>query len=370
MENNHKANSSVSVMDPKAKKKVRILSLDGGGIRGVISAFVLKYAEEYLQEKAPGTSLSDHFDLIAGTSTGGILTGIYLAPESEGSKRAKFSANDALKFYVDEGFNIFNKSQRSSWKRFWGLGNATSFDSTYLRELLQDKLGDMHMSDLLKPCLIPTYNMNTKSSFFFISREDRAKREFYVRDALISTASAPTYFPPVKIKNIAPSPCAEEMQLLNIDGGVFANNPLMCAYAEARSSCFEERNNECPTAEDMYILSIGTGGGVFDIPGISKSHKWSLLKWAKTVPEIMMDGSADTVTYQMNRVYGTLKPDAMGDFLRIDTPDQYRTYNPDMTDASEKNIDQLLRAAEKTLVCAQKNGLDAFLDGLLDEEIV
>ena len=62
------------------KKKVRILSIDGGGIRGIIPAYIIKYAESYLQKKAPVTSIADHFDFIAGTSTGGILTGLYLVP--------------------------------------------------------------------------------------------------------------------------------------------------------------------------------------------------------------------------------------------------------------------------------------------------
>ena len=95
------------------KKKVRILSLDGGGIRGIIPATIIQYAEAYLQKKRPGTTIADHFDFIAGTSTGGILTGIYLAPQKEDNTKAKFSATEALKFYVDNGYDIFNASKIS-----------------------------------------------------------------------------------------------------------------------------------------------------------------------------------------------------------------------------------------------------------------
>ena len=116
------------------KKKVRILSLDGGGIRGIITAYVIKYAEEYLQKKAPGTTISDHFDLIAGTSTGGILSALYLTPEGENKKKAKYSAKDALDFYLKEGYNIFNASKLSSWKRLGGLRNATEFSPRNLRK--------------------------------------------------------------------------------------------------------------------------------------------------------------------------------------------------------------------------------------------
>jgi patatin-like phospholipase/acyl hydrolase len=100
------------------KKKVRILSIDGGGIRGIIPATIIKYAEEYLQKKRHGTTIADHFDLIAGTSTGGILTGLYLTPDKENKNKAKFSAKDAYDFYVNYGYAIFNASKISGLRRF------------------------------------------------------------------------------------------------------------------------------------------------------------------------------------------------------------------------------------------------------------
>lgn len=346
------------------KKKVRILSLDGGGIRGIIPATVIKYVEEYLQEKAPGTTISDHFDFIAGTSTGAILTGIYLAPQDGTENKAKFSASEALDFYVKHGYSIFNASKVPSWKRLWGLRNASEFNPKNIEKLMKDKFGDLKLSELLKPCLITTYNMNNKSAFFFTSNEDTSKREFYVRDVLRSTSAAPTYFPPAKIKNLS-SGDPEIENMINLDGGVFANNPTMCAYAEARNTDFSDRNNKEPSASDMHILSIGTGGGGFKIKDKEKSNSWGLLKWAKLVPEIMMDGSIDTVAFQMNEIYQTLEPGKAENYLRIDTPESDRQYSSDMSNASPQNIKDLLKAGEKTLDYAKSKGLDKFLDGLL-----
>ena len=351
------------------KKKVRILSLDGGGIRGIIPATVIKYVEEYLQEKAPGTTISDHFDFIAGTSTGGILSGIYLTPQDGNKTKAKFSAAEALDFYVKEGHNIFNASKISSWKRLWGLRNATAYSPLNLETLLKDKFGNLLISELIKPCLITTYNMNNKSSFFFTSREGTAKREFFVRDVLRSTSAAPTYFPPAKIKNIASHNLKNQASdnMINLDGGVFANNPTICAYAEARNTNFKARNNSEPSANSMYILSIGTGGGGFKLDDKEASSTWSLLKWAKSIPDIMMDASTDTVAFQMNEIYQTLEPNNLGSYLRIDTPEKDRKYSSDMSNACSENIDSLLKAGEKTLEYAKANGWDKFLDGLLDE---
>ena len=363
---NKKKHSHQYIMEKK--KKVRILSLDGGGMRGIIPATIIKYAEAYLQKKRPGTTIADHFDLIAGTSAGGILAGLYLTPQDATKNKAKFSAEEAFNFYVDHGYAIFNGSKISGLKRLWGLGSAVKFSPRKLEELLKDKLGDIKISELMRPCLIPTYDMVEKSSFFFTSLEDTAERDFFMRDVLRSTSAAPTYFPPAKIKNLASGPNKDTKcsNMINLDGGVFANNPTMCAYAEARNTNFKERAVDEPSAGDMHILSIGTGGGGFKIEKKEKSDRWSLLKWAELVPEIMMDGSIDTVAFQMNEIFQTLDAGDTKYYLRIDTPEEDRNYSSDMANASPENIENLVKAGEKTLEYARSNGLDKFLENLLD----
>jgi uncharacterized protein len=351
-------------------KKIRILSLDGGGIRGIIPATVVNYIEKYFQKTHPNTTIADHFDLIAGTSTGGILTGIYLTPDDNNKTRAKFSAEEALNFYVKEGYKIFNASKNPEWKRLWGLLNATKFNPKYLENLLEEKFKNRTIKEFLKPCLITTYNMENKNSFFFSSLENPMKRNYLIRDVLRSTSAAPTYFPPAKIKNIAPDSSKEESnnEMINIDGGVFANNPTMCAYAEARNINFRDLGINEPTAKDMQILSIGTGGGGFSLKNKEKSNNWNLLKWAKTIPEIMMDGSLDTVSYQINEIFQTLDSDCKKQYLRIDTPIEDRNYSSDMSNASKENINALIKAGNKTLEHAIKNGLNNFLDQLITEK--
>lgn len=351
------------------KKKVRILSIDGGGMRGVIPATILKYAEDYLQAKVPGTTIADHFDFIAGTSTGGILTCIYLTPQDDNKDKAKFSAEDALNFYKDEGYNIFNASKKSEIKRLWGLRNATEYSPKYIEKSFIEKFGNNLMTDLMKPCMITSNDMKSKSAVFFTSFDDVKRNKFYVRDVTRSTSAAPTYFPPAMIKNHALEN-DDAYNQINIDGGVFANNPLMCAYAEARKFNFEERNNNKPDASSMYILSLGTGGGGFKLKNEGESKRWSLLSWAKSIPEIMMDGSIDTVAFQMKKISESLPEDAIGDYLRIDVPkdkgEEKITYSSDMSNASSENVTDLISAGKKTLDNAIKNQkLNEFLDGLL-----
>jgi patatin-like phospholipase/acyl hydrolase len=352
-------------------KKVRILALDGGGIRGIVPATIMQYVESELQRKTKdkNAKIADYFDLIAGTSTGGILSCIYLAPDT--NNKPRFTATEALEFYSKEGGRIFTASKVPAWKRIWGLSNATGFSAKNIEGLFKEKFVDLKMSELLKPCLITTYNMATRSSFFFTSNEDPTKREFFVRDVTRSTSAAPTYFAPAKVKNIAPDPVKDKdpVAMVNIDGGVFANNPSMCAYAEARNTDFTKRGRDFnePKASEMLILSIGTGGGNFKLPEIKKSHKWGVLSWAKSIPEIMMDGSVDTVAFQMNEIFGTLKEENRKCYLRIDVPQDARNYAPDMSDASPENLVKLKKAGEETLKHGISKGLDDFIDMLIDE---
>ncbi|PWJ38640.1 patatin-like phospholipase family protein [Sediminitomix flava] len=345
-------------------KKIRILSIDGGGIRGVIPAFTVKYIEDYLKSRVPNTTIADYFDLIAGTSTGGILTCIYLTPEERKSKKAKYNATDALDFYIKEGYNIFNAAKEKNIKRFWGLKSAAKYRSDNIENIFLRVFGDTHVSDLIKPSLITTYNMDTKTAFFFTSHCDTEYRDFYVRDAARSTSSAPTYFNPPKIKNLAPKASME--YLMNLDGSVFATNPSMCAYAEARKTNFQDRGINQPTASQISILSLGTGAG-FDLIGKEKSNQWNLLKWAESIPEIMMEGSCETVDFQMQQLYKTLKEEQSTGYLRLNLPIEFRKFSPDIADASSKNIQALLDSAKKGVDYARENqNLDGFLDKLLE----
>ena len=359
-------------------KKVRILSIDGGGIRGVIPATILCYVEQKLQELSgrPNARIADYFDMIVGTSTGGILACFYLVPHAENKNiSAKYTADQALKFYANEGYNIFNRSKRKKWFGLRQLVNATQYDERKIEGIFNQEFGGLKMSQLLKKCLITTYCMkyepessvkHSKSAYFFNSHDHLSERDFYVKDVVRSTSAAPTYFAPAKIKNLA-----DGAQLTNIDGGVFANNPTLCAYSEARNSRFDQL--DYPSAKDMLILSLGTGGGQFALPPVKESPKWGVINWAKSIPEIMMDGSTDTINYHLEKLFSTLSSQHQKNYKRIDVAVEDRQYASNMADASGPNIEKLRIAGEKTISKAkiktdQTHGLDTFLQLLIDND--
>lgn len=238
-------------------KKTRILSIDGGGIRGVLPGTVLTYIEDRLQAKeGDHVKLSDYLDMVAGTSTGGILACCYLIPDENG--RAKYSAEDALNIYMERGGQIFDVSTWEKIRRLGGLRDE-KYPEQALEKALKDYFGNTKLSELIKPCLITSYDIEKREAKFFTSADATSDvYDYYVRDVARATSAAPTYFEPARIKSLygAPFPL--------VDGGVFANNPALCAYAEARGTDFSDvlgRDDKPkkPSASDMFVVSIGTG---------------------------------------------------------------------------------------------------------------
>ena len=351
-------------------KKVRILSLDGGGIRGIIPATVLEYVENQLIEKTnnPNARLSDFFDIIVGTSTGGILACFYLTPNPKnevGTPSSKYLASQALELYSKKGKIIFTDAKRPPWFGLRQLFNATRFSAKNIEKIFEEEFGNLKFSNLIKPCVVTTYDMSKQSSFFFNSREKTdKKRDFYLKDVARSTSAAPTYFPPAIIKNIATNKL-----MINLDGGVFANNPAMCAFAECRNTIFEQK--KYPNANDLLFLSIGTGGGQLKFSKLLKVGFWDVIKWAKAAPDIMMDGSIDTVDYQMKQIFGTYNGNQQFNYKRIDVPLDKRHYDSDMSNASDKNIKALKEAGKEALNDALQGseylcGLDHFINQLIE----
>lgn len=355
------------------RNKINILSIDGGGIRGIIPATVLVHIEKRIREqRGDDKRIADYVDMVAGTSTGAILGAMLLVPDENG--RPKFTAEDALNLYVKYGEEIFNQSKKRGTLGQLFLG-AARYSEKRLEDLLEEKLGNCLISELLKPCIITSYNMYNGSAVFFNSREvKKEKGDFLLREVLRSSSAAPTYFNPAMLGFTPPG----KNKMVNLDGGVFANNPAMCAYAEARGRGFSDwqdnvnPNKPFPTARNMHLLSLGTGGGYIDLGDTVNAQNWKLLSWAKKTPDIMMDGALNTVNYQMQKLFESLDGDEVRNYKRVDFPkpsnDNKPPYNPDMADASDENIRILKYCGQQTVEHSNENPddtLDAFVDKML-----
>lgn len=328
----------------------RILSIDGGGIRGIIPGQVLVAVEEKLKDRTqnPDASIADYFDLIAGTSTGGILTCIYLCPDSE-RKKARFTAREAVELYLERGDEIFDISL---WQRIRSAGGVLDekYNADELEEALKDYFGDLRLSELLKPCLITAYDIRRRKTEFFTQHDARVRksRDYMVRDVARATSAAPTYFEVARIKSLTNIPHPM------IDGGVFANNPALCAYAEARTKLENK-----PTAKDMAILSLGTGY-IKKQYYYKNAKDWGALQWIKPLIDIMMTGVSETVDYQLKQIFDAVgKPDQ---YVRIN--DELEYANPEMDDASGENLNALRREGAR-IARKFEEDIDRFIDKLL-----
>ena len=304
----------------------RILSIDGGGIRGIIPALVLQEIE-----RLTGRRIAELFDLIAGTSTGGILA-LGLARPGQGGVPA-FRAADLVGLYEREGSHIFS---RSVWHRARALGNA--FEEKYptapVERVLQQYFGEARLSEALTNVLVTGYEIEERRPFFFKShnaKKDPAADDFPMRWAARATSAAPTYFEPAKV----PATVSKGYQAL-VDGGVYANNPAMCAYVEALCKWGPER---------IVLLSLGTGEAVQPIP-YKSAKDWGLVNWAQPILNVVFDGVSDTTDFHLRSLMGQDTGKLVG-YWRLQV--QLKPGQDAMDDSSEENLRTLRRSAEQLI---------------------
>ncbi|SMC27467.1 hypothetical protein SAMN02746041_02963 [Desulfacinum hydrothermale DSM 13146] len=311
---------------------VRILSIDGGGIRGIIPAMVL--AE---MERLTGRRTARNFHLMAGTSTGGILAMALAVPGSDGPR---FAARDLVDLYADRGRDIF---KRSFWKGMSSAGGL--LDEKYphepLERVLDEYFGDTVLSDALTKVLVSAYDIEDRAPFFFKSwRSETAMVP--MKRAARATSAAPTYFEPARIR------MGNETKAL-VDGGVFVNNPAVSAYAEARRLY--------PEDEEIMVVSLGTGQLTRPIT-YDEAKDWGLAGWAIPILNVVFDGVSDAVDYQLRQILGDR-------FTRFQIP--LHVASDDMDNASAANITALKLEAQ-TLMKQRREDLERACQWLTADE--
>lgn len=226
-----------------ANKPFKILSLDGGGIRGVYSAELLRHCEETF---CHGTKLADHFDMIAGTSTGAIIAlGLGIG----------ISTPKIVDFYRDDGREIF--PPLPTWKlikclRFARAVARTQLDHEVLERALKDCFRDHLLGESAPRLVIPAFMMpKTEIAVFKTDHHPDFQNDHLTPMWRVAraTSAAPTYLQGHE---------HEESGRIFIDGGVWANNPVMVALVDALTAYDI-------TSEQVAILSIGTGNAPFEL---------------------------------------------------------------------------------------------------------
>lgn len=229
--------------------KFRILSLDGGGLRGIIPVLVLKEIE-----RRSGKRILDLFDMISGTSTGGLIAcGIAV---SDNGKTSKYSLEQIEDIYVKHGKDIF--PEKSAFKNF--IGKITSlkspkFSPDGLQKVLTDLMGEKRISDCAKPILVTSYDLFNNEAILFKYRHalNYPENNALLVDVCRATSAAPTYLPAYDF-------VYENKKRICVDGGIYMNNPSMGSLIEVIKYHAENPYNlkELKLA-DISVLSLGTG---------------------------------------------------------------------------------------------------------------
>lgn len=316
-------------------KRFRILSIDGGGIRGILSGQLLVALEKKIQQKSGNSSarLADYFDMIAGNSTGGILACLYLCPDDKNTSRPLFSAEEAVNLYLQHGQEIFKDENRQTLMSMGGFTND-KYPVELFEKLLKKYFKNKKLSELLRPCIIPSYNISKRSTHFFTQHDARTSNgsDFYVRDVARATSAAPTYFEPALIT----SDSGEDYPL--VDGGVFANNPALCAFVEVLHK-FPNTGSKKMTANDILMVSIGTGSEKRSL-SYDVAKRWGAMGWIFPVLDIVMAGATDTVDFQLQQIFESAN--CPTNYIRINP--KLGEAKPEMDNASDQNLEDLKKA--------------------------
>jgi patatin-like phospholipase/acyl hydrolase len=304
---------------------VKVLCIDGGGIRGLIPALVLAEIEQ-----RTGRRIAELVDLVAGTSTGGILACGLTRPGPDG--RPLYSAQELAGIYVEEGPRIFH---RSLLKRIFSVDGWVDerYDDDGLDAALARYLGEATLSQALADVLVTAYEISDRLAFFFRSARARSEPayDFPLVQVARATGAAPSYFEPAEATDVAG---ARTYPL--IDGGVFAVNPSMCALADVTAAGRAD--------ELRLMLSLGTGDHTRSY-SFEQTRSWGQLEWARPVLDMVFDGVADTTDFEA----ATL----MGDrYVRLQT--ELNIASDDLDDASESNLAALRREAEQLIAASQE----------------
>lgn len=370
----------------------RILSLDGGGIRGVIGAKILAEIEQQINQP-----LNEYFNLIAGTSTGAILA----ATIAKGCK-----SHEIVEFYKQNGKRLFPYQSRFSPQRIpllikYGI-SAPKYSDTGLIQVLKEICGETTLFDINSPLLlIVSYDTIERQPIIFKSwRQDKGYSNLPLWEACVCSGSAPTYFPAHKLdkridgkvqkatvdsitldEDASSSIDIYKDKLLNItsgtgtgqsrtiksygganrqalldapwvekpdetstysiqtiysaiDGAVAANNPSSCAVAEALRLGH--------SLEDITVLSIGTGDATRIIP-FEKAQQWGLIQWAEPLIDVLFDASSSVYEYISSQIIGNRLLRLQ---FKLDRELTGKRLSDNIDDVSEENVNNLIEAAE------------------------
>jgi len=330
-----------------------ILSIDGGGLRGIVPVRILQKIESITKRR-----VQDTFDMMAGTSTGGLLVSCMTLHDAE--NQPKYTLDEIADIYINQGDIIFPIRSGIN-KLFHKVSNLFSpaYSGSGLEKVLKEYVTDERIKEALLPILVSTYDLNGNRPVFFKSAEANENPEANAKiyDICRVTSAAPTYLPAYTFNY-------KGKTLTGIDGGVYVNNPTMAAIAEiskyGNKGYYKKKDGTDVKYSDIRVLSLGTGtysGTITEKEAVD----WGELQWVTQITDIMMRGVNQTTDYES----GEMLDD--GNYLRlsINIPDEKYA---DMADARKETLDYLEKQIKEQVTDNEEKmkALEKFLANLAE----
>lgn len=349
--------------------KICVLSIDGAGMKSILSGKTLAYLEQALKTKSgnPDARIADYFDVAAGTGVGGVFTTMLFGTKDH--SRPIFQAEETWKFLAEQGNEMYRASRSGSSKGKngflrWlcngggggsGVGVASAGFEKTLTKAFTDNGRSLTLKDTLKPVLIPCYDLSSSAPFLF-SRADALETDSYdfrLWEVCRATSAEPVVFEPVRMQSID-----GKTRCLAVDGGLAMSNPTAAAITHVLHN-----KQEFPFVrgvEDILVLSIGTGQLLEGNYNFDQVKGWKSKDWVRPMARISGDGSADMVDHAVAMAFGQSRS---SNYVRIQANGS-RLGNclPNVdTDPSPGNVKRLIGIAEEML--KQKNIESVLFEG-------
>ncbi|XP_021283584.1 patatin-like protein 2 [Herrania umbratica] len=382
-------------MATEGKKLTTILSIDGGGVRGIIPATILAFLESELQKlDGKEARIADYFDFIAGTSTGGLVTAMLASPNDE--NRPLFAAKEITEFYLEHCPKIFPQTSDSaqpgrlrsvsfpsSWitavkewiQSVWekvavpAYHDAESFihwaeqaifrpkyDGVHLKETIEDMLGDRKLCQTLTNVIIPSFDIRLLQPTVFSTLKARRDNleDARLADVCLSTSAAPYYLPPHKFEI---NSFSYTRRFNMVDGGVAANNPTLLAMVEAsKEMSLNEKDQRLKKMDcsKLLVLSLGTGSSKRNNKlEVDDPKLWGLFKWFQgpddTVPfsDVLLTATDDMVDIYLSSFFQG-SSNFKTNYLRIQT-DSLKQTEASLDNSTKENLENLEKIGNELL---------------------
>ncbi|KAK8367545.1 hypothetical protein V6Z12_A02G192900 [Gossypium hirsutum] len=336
------------------RKMVTVLSIYGGGIRGIIPSVLLASLESKLQElDGPNARIADYFDIVAGTSTGGLIATMLTAPNKDNGRQPLYEAKDIAKFYLEHSPKIFPQDRARALCQYQTMCSTQSPTKGNMDILTRFKLYYGKMS--IFPLVSATYMLLQPVIF---STNDAAVNDWKnakLADACIGTSAAPTLLPAHRFETKGSDGKTHSFDL--IDGGVAANNPTLIAISHVWMESFKQnakfKDIEPMDNKRMLVLSLGTGSASIDVPkyDVVTANNWGMLDWIfhngnTPLLDAYGQASSDMVDFHVSALFRTSR--CKENYLRIQ--DDSLTGAASTADiATEENLQKLVEIGNEIL---------------------